>query len=127
MNLTHVYGCIPISAPSHVHPDQHAMAYMIPTSGTDSGNALLFFANDGGLYRSLNGFSFGPDSGTCAARNEFEDLNQNLGSMTQFVSFSHHPTDPNTLLGGTEGLRKVRNASSARQRRRFPGSRLLTS
>ncbi len=102
MNLTHVYGCIPISAPAHVHPDQHGMAYTIPTSGTDSGNALLFFANDGGLYRSLNGFSFGPNSGQCSATNEFEDLNQHLGSMTQFVSFSQHPTDPNTLLGGTQ-------------------------
>ena len=29
MNLTHVYGCVPISAPAHVHPAQHAMAYMI--------------------------------------------------------------------------------------------------
>ena len=103
MNLTHVFGCVPISAPAHVHPAQHAMAYMIPTYGSDSGNALLFFANDGGLYRSLNGFSFGPGSGACSATNEFEDLNQNLGSMTQFVSFSQHPSDPNTLLGGTQG------------------------
>jgi len=103
MNLTHVYGCVPISAPAHVHPAQHAMAYMIPTYGSDSGNALLFFANDGGVYRSLNGFSFGPGSGACSATNEFEDLNQNLGSMTQFVSFSQHPTDQNTLLGGAQG------------------------
>jgi len=101
MNLTHVYGCIPISAPAHVHPDQHAMAYMIPTSGTDSGNALLFFANDGGLYRALNGFS-GLNTGSCSGTNQFDDLNQNLGSMTQFVSFSQHPTDLNTLLGGTQ-------------------------
>ena len=101
MNLTHVYGCIPISAPAHVHPDQHAMGYMIPTSGTDSGNALLFFANDGGLYRALNGFS-GLNTGSCSGSNQFDDLNQNLGSMTQFVSFSQHPTDPNTLLGGTQ-------------------------
>ena len=36
------------------------------------------------------------------ARIEFDDLNQNLGSMTQFVSFSQHPTDPNTLLGGAQ-------------------------
>lgn len=102
MNLTHVYGCVPISAPAHVHPAQHAMAYMIPTYGSDSGNALLFFANDGGLYRSLDGFS-GLNTGACSGTNEFEDLNQNLGSMTQFVSFSQHPTDPNTLLGGTQG------------------------
>ena len=102
MNLTHVYGCVPISAPAHVHPAQHAMAYMIPTYGSDSGNALLFFTNDGGLYRSLNGFA-GLNTGACLGINEFEDMNQNLGPMTQFVSFSQHPTDPNTLLGGTQG------------------------
>lgn len=102
INLTHVYGCVPISAPAHVHPAQHAMAYMIPTYGSDSGNALLFFANDGGLYRSLNGFS-GLNTGACSGTNSFDDLNQNLGSMTQFVSFSQHPTDANTLLGGAQG------------------------
>jgi hypothetical protein len=101
INLTHAYGCYPIGAPAHVHPDQHAIAYTIPTSGTDSGNALLYFANDGGIYRALNGFS-GLNSGVCSGINQFDDLNQNLGSMTQFVSFSQHPTDPNTLLGGTQ-------------------------
>ncbi len=101
INLTHVYGCDPISAPAHVHPDQHALAYMIPGSGTDSGNALLYFANDGGIYRALDGF-LGLHGGSCSDVNEFEDLNQNLGSMTQFVTFSQHPTDPNTLLGGTQ-------------------------
>src|SRR4029077_19694329 len=39
---------------------------------------------------------------SCSGANQFDDLNQNLGSMTQFVSFSQHPTDPNTLLGGTQ-------------------------
>lgn len=101
MNLTHVYGCDPIAAPSHVHPDQHALAYVIPTSGSDSGNALLYFANDGGIYRALNGFQ-GLSTGSCSGTNQFDDLNQNLGSMTQFVSFSQHPTDPNTLLGGAQ-------------------------
>ena len=101
MNLTHVYGCDPISAPAHVHPDQHALAYMIPASGSDSGNVLMFFANDGGIYRALNGVS-GLYTGACSGTNQFDDLNQNLGSMTQFVSFSQHPSDPNTLLGGTQ-------------------------
>jgi hypothetical protein len=100
-NLTHVYGCDPIGAPAHVYPDQHALAYAIPTSGADSGNALLYFANDGGIYRALDGFT-GLNTGSCSGSNQFEDLNQNLGSMTQFVSFSQHPTDPNTLLGGTQ-------------------------
>jgi hypothetical protein len=101
MNLTHVYGCDPIAAPAHVHPDQHALAYMIPTTGSDSGSALLYFANDGGIYRALDGFT-GLSTGSCSGTNQFDDLNQNLGSMTQFVSFSQHPTDPNTLLGGTQ-------------------------
>ena len=102
MNLTHVYGCVPAGAPAHVHPDQHAMAAMIPNLGTDSGNELLYFANDGGVYRALNGFS-GLSSGSCSALNQFDDLNQNLGSLTQFITFSQHPSDRNTLFGGTQG------------------------
>ncbi len=97
LNLTHVYGCDPLSALAHVHPDQHAIAYTIPTSGSD----LMYFANDGGIYRTLNGFT-GLTTGSCSGTNQFDDLNQNLGSMTQFVSFSQHPTDPNTLFGGTQ-------------------------
>jgi len=97
MNLTHVYGCDPLSALAHVHPDQHALAYTIPSSGTD----LMYFANDGGIYRALNGFT-GLSTGSCSGTNQFDDLNQNLGSLTQFVSFSQHATDPKTLLGGTQ-------------------------
>jgi hypothetical protein len=98
LNLTHVYGCAPISAPAHVHPDQHALAYTIPAAG----NELLYFANDGGVYRALDGFT-DLESGSCSGTNAFDDLNQNLGSMAQVVSFSLHPNDPNTLLGGTQG------------------------
>ena len=101
LNLTHVYGCVPIAAPAHVHPDQHALAYMIPASGSDSGNALLYFANDGGIYRALDGYT-GLNTGACSGVNQFDDLNQNLGSMTQFVSFAQHPTDQNTILGGAQ-------------------------
>ena len=97
LNLTHVYGCDPLSALAHVHPDQHAIAYTIPTSGSD----LMYFANDGGIYRALNGYT-GLTTGSCSGTNQFDDLNQNLGSMTQFVSFSQHPTDPNTIFGGTQ-------------------------
>lgn len=101
MNLTHVYGCFPIAAPAHVHPDQHALAYTIPASGSDSGNSLMYFANDGGIYRALDGHA-GLATGACSGTNAFDDLNQNLGSMTQFVSFSQHPTDSNTILGGAQ-------------------------
>lgn len=101
MNLTHVYGCDPLSSLAHVHPDQHAVAYTIPSSGTESGADLMYFANDGGIYRALNGYT-GLTTGSCSGTNLFDDLNQNLGSMTQFVSFTQHPTDINTILGGTQ-------------------------
>jgi hypothetical protein len=101
LNLTHVYGCSPIAALAHVHPDQHALAYAIPTAGAEATADLMYFANDGGIYRALNGFA-GLTTGSCTGTNAFDDLNQNLGSMTQFVSFSEHPSDPNTLLGGTQ-------------------------
>ena len=102
INLTHAYGCDPIAAPAHVHPAQHALASLIPGTGSDSGNALLYFANDGGIYRALNGYS-GLTTGSCSGANQFDDLNQNLGSMTQFITFSQHPTDSNTLFGGAQG------------------------
>jgi len=101
MNLTHVYGCSPLSALAHVHPDQHALGFTIPNAGSSSASDLMYFANDGGIYRALNGFT-GLNTGSCSGTNQFDDLNQNLGSMTQFVSFSEHATDPNTLLGGTQ-------------------------
>lgn len=101
-NLTHAYGCDPLAAPAHVHPDQHALAFMIPTAGPESGSDLMFFANDGGIYRALNGYT-GLTSGQCSGTNQFDDLNQNLGSMTQFVGFSESASDANTILGGTQG------------------------
>ena len=97
MNLTHVYGCDPLSALAHVHPDQHAAAFMLLSSGTD----LMYFANDGGIYRALDGFA-DLTTGSCSGANLFDDLNQNLGSMTQFVTFSESPTNANTILGGTQ-------------------------
>jgi hypothetical protein len=111
INLTHAYGCLPIAAPANVHPAQHALAYMIPGAGTDSGNDLMYFANDGGIYRALDGYS-GLTTGSCSGTNSFDDLNQNLGSMTQFVSFSQHPSDPNTLLGGSQGNGSPATASA---------------
>ncbi len=97
LNLTHVYGCDPLSALAHVHPDQHALAFITPIASS----ALMYFANDGGIYRALNGYT-DLNAGSCSGANQFDDLNQNLGSMTQFVSFSESGTDPNTLLGGTQ-------------------------
>jgi len=96
-NLTHVYGCSPLGAPAHVHPDQHGIAFMV-VGNTAPG----YFAHDGGISRTLDGYS-GLTSGSCTGTNQFDSLSQTLGSMTEFVSVSVHPTSADILLGGTQG------------------------
>jgi hypothetical protein len=98
LNLTHAFGCAPdLGSIAQVHPDQHAIGFALA-----NGHSLMYFANDGGIYRALDGFT-DLVNGTCGMTNQFDDLNQTLGSMTQFVSFSQHPSDLNTLLGGAQG------------------------
>ena len=63
----------------------------------------MYFANDGGVYRTLDGYSGLTDGACDGGTNQFDSLNQTLGSMTQFISFSEPPEDPNTILGGTQG------------------------
>jgi hypothetical protein len=99
LNLTHVYGCSPASSLAHVHPDQHALDALVVPGGTTT--VPMYFANDGGIYRTLDGYTK-LTTGSCSGSNGFDDLNLTLGSMTQFVSFSVHPTDVNTVLGGTQ-------------------------
>jgi hypothetical protein len=93
LNLTHVYGCSDIAK---VHPDQHAMDSLVA-----NGTALLYLANDGGIYRALDGFS-GLRTGTCGQSNQFDSLNATLGPMTQFVSIAQSASDANLIFGGTQ-------------------------
>jgi hypothetical protein len=95
INLTQVFTCPSISS---VHPDEHGLDF-IHSSAT--GKTVMYFANDGGIYRALDSIG-GLVSGTCGIANQFNDLNGTIGSMTQFVSFSLHPSDQNTVLGGTQ-------------------------
>lgn len=93
-NLTFVYDCSPTAAPSHVHPDQHGFDFNLA-------NPLqMYFVNDGGVYRALNGTSI--STGGCASPNPFDNLDTNMGSLSEMVSFSQHPTNPNILLGGLQ-------------------------
>ncbi len=96
INLTHADGCSPLAAPAHVPPSQHGIAFMV-TGDTTPG----YFAHDGGISRTLDGYS-GLESGSCSGTNQFDSLSQTLGSMTEFVSVSVHPTNADILLGGTE-------------------------
>ena len=96
LNLTHAYGC---SSIARVHPAQHALSFLLLNNNNQD---VMYFANDGGIYRALDGFS-GLVSGDCGGNNQFDSLNQTLGSMTQFVAFSQSPDDFNTILGGAQG------------------------
>src|SRR5580700_1583767 len=95
LNLTHAYGC---SSISKVHPAQHGLSFLINASAQD----VMYFANDGGIYRALNGYA-DLTTGTCGSTNQFDSLNMTLGSMTQFVGFSQALNDASTILGGTQG------------------------
>ena len=97
INLTHAYGCSPLAAPAHVHPDQHGIGFMVVGDTTPG-----YFAHDGGISRTLDGYS-GLTTGNCTGTNQFDSLSQTLGSMTEFVSVSVHPTSTDILLGGTQG------------------------
>jgi hypothetical protein len=93
MDLTHAYGCSDIAK---VHPDQHAMDFLVA-----NGTSLIYFANNGGIYRSLDGYTE-LTTGTCGLSNQFDSLNQTLGPLTQFVSISQSTTDANLIFGGTQ-------------------------
>ncbi len=112
LNLTHAFGCPPsLGSIAHVHPNQHALAFLQINNNIKS---LMYFANDGGIYRALDGYT-GLITGTCGGSNQFDSLNENLGSITQMVSFSQHPTDPNTILGGRARQRFTRDQQLAKQ------------
>jgi hypothetical protein len=109
INLTHVYGCNPLAAPAHVHPNQHGIAFIV--AGV---TAPGYFAHDGGISRTLDGYA-GLNTGSCTGTNQFDSLSQTLGSMTEFVSVSVDPTDADILLGGTQdnGSPKTSTAASS--------------
>jgi len=96
VNLTHAYGCSPLASTAHVHPNQHGVDFLVVGA-----KDVMYFANDGGIYRALDGFT-GLTTGTCGAANQIDDLNQTLGSLGQVVSFAQSTSDMNTILMGVK-------------------------
>ena len=96
LNLTHAYGC---SSIARVHPSQHAVSFLLVNNNQQD---IMYFANDGGVYRALDGYS-GLTTDACDGSNQFDSLNQSLGSMTQLVSFSQASSNANTILAGAQG------------------------
>ncbi|HEU5450363.1 MAG TPA: sialidase family protein [Terriglobales bacterium] len=103
VNLTRVYGCQDTSGirtGANVHPDEHAIAFVSDATHP------IYFGNDGGIYRVLTPQNLADN---CPAPNYtrvgaslFDNLDANMGSMLQFVSFSQNPSDDTVLFGGTQ-------------------------
>jgi hypothetical protein len=60
----------------------------------------VYFANDGGIYRTANSARL--NTASCAATQPFENLNLGMGSMTQFVWGTAVPNDARGMLAGAQ-------------------------
>ncbi len=74
-----------------VHPAQHALSFLLTNNNEQD---PMYFANDGGVYRTLNGYSGLTDGACGGGTNQFDSLNQTLGSMTSSSLFPSHPKIP---------------------------------
>jgi hypothetical protein len=99
LNLTHVYDTTCGSSYQTMHPDEHAISWNV---GGGSAGAVMFFGNDGGIYRSLNSFNLTNTTCTTGSGNTWDDLNDTIGSLTQFIAVTNHPTDSTVIMGGTQ-------------------------
>jgi hypothetical protein len=99
-------GC---ATPAMVAPAQHAIAALALTQ------PLLFFGNDGGLWRSTDGVN--EQGSACAATDasHFQNLNGGLGSLAEIVHFSQSPSDGNTFLAGVGELGTAATTAAATQ------------
>ena len=86
-------GC---AAPAKVTPAQHAIAWQ--ANSTNSAAPLLFFGNDGGLWRSTDGVNQAGTSCSADDATHFDNLNGGLGSLAEVSGLSTHPTDGGIAL-----------------------------
>lgn len=93
-NTTNAQTC----AAAHVAPAQHAVDATFGASG------LLYFGNDGGLWRSTDAVS--QQDSVCSPDDaaHFDNLNGALGSLAEVESFSEDPTDSSVWLAAMGGL-----------------------
>jgi hypothetical protein len=87
------------STPAMVAPAQHAMTALATTS-----QPLLYFGNDGGLWRTTDGVNQQGAACNAADAAHFQNLNGALGSLAEIVHFSQSPVDGNTFLVGLGSL-----------------------
>jgi photosystem II stability/assembly factor-like uncharacterized protein len=112
--LTHISNWA--AAPASAHADHHGI-FEHPSFGT-GGNATVFFANDGGVYKTSNVYTVG---GGTSLTIGWTALNNNLG-VTQFYGAAGNATT-GVILGGTQdnGTLKRTNAGGTTWTTEFGG------
>lgn len=93
-NTTNTDSCVS----GHVAPAQHAIAFLSPPAGQTL--PLLYFGNDGGLWRSTDGV--GQTGATCNSSDaaHYQNLNDGLGSLAEVTGLANSESDANVLLAG---------------------------
>ncbi len=87
------------NAPAAVAPAQHALSAVAQSSG----QPLLFFGNDGGLWRSTDGVAETGAACSATDASHFDNLNGAIakgGSLAEIVGFAQDPQLTGTLLAG---------------------------
>ncbi len=100
-NTTNVNTC----AAAYVAPSNHAI------DGTFSPIGLIYFGNDGGLWRTTDDVNQTQPACSSDDAAHYQNLNANLGSLAEVSSFSGDPTDAGTLLVALGALGTASSAS----------------
>jgi hypothetical protein len=98
-NTTNSLGC----AASQVAPAQHAIDATLPdvSVGTSS---LLYFGNDGGLWRSTDDVNQQGAACSFDDPSHFQNLNGGLGSIAEVESLSNDPANPQISIAALGAL-----------------------
>lgn len=103
-NTTNSNNC----AAAEVASSEHAID---ATFGT---NGLMYFGNDGGLWRTTD--DVGQQQAQCSFDDatHFQNLNGGMGSLAEVTDFSVHPTEENTMMAamGAFGTAAPQSGSS---------------
>lgn len=104
-NTTNVDDC----KAAQVAPSQHAF------DATFGANGLIYFGNDGGLWRTADDVDQQQPACSSDDAAHFQNLNSGIGSLAEVGSFSQDPLDQNVLMAalGAFGTAASQTGSSA--------------
>lgn len=91
---------------AQVAPAQHAVDTTFAASG------LLFFGNDGGLWRSTDAVNEQQPPCSTDDAVHYQNLNRGIGSLAEVVALAQDPASASTMLAAVGGLGTAASAQS---------------